>query len=415
MIRSAEAIVVGGGIAGVCIAHALAVRGLRQVVLVEKDALASGATGRSSALVRMHYTNEWEARLAWASFPVFRDWQDRMGGRAVFTRTGFLAVVAPPYAEHLRRNVEMLRGLGINTQVLTPEEVRELQPFMRVDDVGAAAWEPDSGYASPADVVDGYRRRAEELGVQVLGWTPVTAITRRGSRVEGVRTKSGEIASPVVVLAAGAWTPRLGRDLGVELPARVKGVDTVLVRRPAELAAPHVTVIDNILGTYCRPEGGGLTLVGVPCHAWDLDPDAPSLSLPATAAPEGARILTHRIPAMEHATLARGYRAFDAYSADRHPILGAVPGLDGLYVATAFSGSGFKIGPAVGTGLAELILDGHARTVDISPFALQRFTDGRTLEDRYPYATRPDHREPSQTDSISPLVAGSRDSARTSG
>jgi glycine/D-amino acid oxidase-like deaminating enzyme len=105
-------------------------------VLVEKDALASGATGRSSALVRMHYTNEWEARLAWASFPVFRDWQDRMGGPAVFTRTGFLAVVAPPYAEHLRRNVQMLRGLGINTQVLTPEEVRELQPFMRVDDVG---------------------------------------------------------------------------------------------------------------------------------------------------------------------------------------------------------------------------------------------------------------------------------------
>jgi sarcosine oxidase, subunit beta len=415
MTRTAEVIVVGGGIAGVCIAHALAVRGLRRVVLVEKDALGSGVTGRSSALVRMHYTNEWEARLAWASFPVFREWPERMGRPGVFTRTGFLNVVAPAYAEHLRRNVEMLRGLGINTQALAPEEVRELQPFMRVDDVGAAAWEPDSGYASPADVVDGYRRRAEELGVQVLQWTPVTGILRRGARVHGVTTASGEIASPVVVLAAGPWTLRLCRDIGIELPARVKGVDTVLVRRPAELAAPHVTVIDNILGTYYRPESGALTIVGVPCQGWDLDPDATSTSLPPTAAPEAARILTHRIPAMERATLARGFRAFDGYSTDRHPILDAVPDIDGLFVATAFSGSGFKIAPAVGTCMAELILDGHAHTVDIAPFALQRFTEGRTLEGAYPYARRRDHVDPREADTPSHLVAGSPDPARSSG
>ena len=393
-IRSAEAIVVGGGIAGVCIAHALAARGLRQVVLLEKDALGSGATGRSSALVRMHYTNEWEARLAWASFPVFRDWTDRMGGPAVFTRTGFLNVVAPAYADHLRRNVDMLRGLGVNTRTLAPGEVRELQPFMKVDDMGAAAWEPDSGYASPDDVVQGFRRGAEALGVQVQPWTPVTGLLRRGTRVHGVATPGGEITSRVVVLAAGAWSGRLCRDVGVALPARVKGIDTVLVRRPPELQAPHVAVIDNALGTYYRTESSALTLVGIPCQAWDLDPDAPAATLPTGAAGEAARILTHRMPAMERATLARGYRAFDLYSADRHPILGAVPGVEGLYVATAFSGSGFKIGPAVGLGMAELILDGHAGTVDLAPFALTRFAEGRTLEGPYPYAKRPDHVEP---------------------
>src|SRR4029077_19952916 len=122
MTSTADVVVVGGGVNGVSIAHALAGRGVR-VVLVEKGALASGASGRSSALVRMHYTNEWDARLAWASFPVFKHWSDLMGGPSVFTHTGFVNVVAPPYVENLRRNVEMLRGIGVNTVALTVAEL----------------------------------------------------------------------------------------------------------------------------------------------------------------------------------------------------------------------------------------------------------------------------------------------------
>src|SRR5215468_2423550 len=114
MTRTADAVVIGGGVNGISIAYALAARGVK-VVLVEQGALASGASGRSSALVRMHYTNEWDARLAWASFPVFTHWPELMGGPAVFTRTGFVNVVGPEYADHLRRNVEMLRGVGVNT------------------------------------------------------------------------------------------------------------------------------------------------------------------------------------------------------------------------------------------------------------------------------------------------------------
>jgi sarcosine oxidase subunit beta len=394
MAETADVVVVGGGVNGASIAHALAARGVRRVVLVEQAALASGASGRSSALVRMHYTNEWDARLAWASFPVFRDWPEVMGGPPVFTRTGFLNVVGPEYADHLRKNVEMLRELGIDTVALSPGELREVQPFVNVDDVGAAAYEPESGYASPADVVTGLARRARELGARVLEWTTVTAIARQESRVTGVLTSAGPIEAPAVVVAAGAWAPRLCRAVGVPLPARVKGIDTVLVTRPPELARPHMTVIDNVQGSYFRPESGALTIVGVPCQAWDLDPDATGAGLPPDAPAWGAQILMHRIPAMERATLARGFRAFDCYSADRHAILDRVPGLDGLYLATAFSGSGFKIAPAVGTCMAELILDGRARTVDIAAFGLQRFADGRPLEGPYPYAPRADHAEP---------------------
>src|SRR2546430_7626501 len=175
--------------------------------------------------------------------------------------------------------------------------------------------------------------------------------------------------------------------MGLEIPARVKGIDTVVVTRPAEPGEPHVIFIDNVRGSYFGPESGILPIVGVPGQDWALDPDAP-LSLPPEAPAVGAQILTHRIPTMERATLARGYRAFDCYSHDRHAILGRVDGLDGLYLATAFSGSGFKIAPAVGMCLAEVILDGRAKTVDIGPFSLNRFAAGRSPEGPHPSPSR---------------------------
>src|SRR6266849_10007959 len=145
MADTADVVVVGGGVNGASIAWALASRGVKRVVLSEQGALASGASGRSSALVRMHYTNEWDARLAWASFPVFRNWTELMGGPGVFTRSGFVNVVAPEFAERLHRNGEMLKGLGVNTTAITAAELLELQPFANVDDIGAAAYEPESG------------------------------------------------------------------------------------------------------------------------------------------------------------------------------------------------------------------------------------------------------------------------------
>jgi sarcosine oxidase, subunit beta len=387
---TADVVVVGGGVNGVSIAYALAARGVARVVLCEQAALANGASGRSSALVRMHYTNEWDARLAFASFPVFKHWPEIMGGPAVFTHTGFVNVVAPAYADALRKNVQMLRGIGVNTTAMTPGELHDLQPFANVDDLGAAAWEPDSGYADPAGTVEGFRRRASELGAQILQWTPVRKILRSESRVIGVETSAGRIAAGAVVVAAGAWAPRLCREIGIELPARPKGLDTVQVERPPALAEPHVIFIDNVLGTYFRPESRIRTIVGVPCQDWDVDPDAPMVLAPGAAA-IGAQMLTHRIPAMEGATLARGYRAVDCYSRDRHAILGRVDGIDGLYLATAFSGSGFKIAPAVGVCMAEMILDGRAKTVDIDAFGLRRFAEGKSPEGPYPYAPRRDH------------------------
>ena len=397
MADTADVVVVGGGVIGTSIAFALASAGVKRVTLLEKGALASGASGRSSALIRMHYVNEEDARLAWASFPVFRDWRERMGGPPVFTQTGFVAVVGHRDSAALRANVEMLKKIGIDTTALSPAELKTLQPFVNVDDVGAAAYEPASGYASPAEVVEGFRRQAQARGAHILQWTPATRIVRRESAVVGVETATARIDAGAVVVAAGAWAPRLCREIGIALDARPKALDTMLVTRPPEIAKPHMVVIDHVLGTYFRPEGDAQTIVGVPCQVWDIDPDTMPTGLPPSAPVEGAQMLTHRMPPMEGAALSRGYRAFDCYSADRHAILGSVSGIDGLYLATAFSGSGFKIAPAVGACLAELITEGRARTVDISAFRPERFAEGRPIAGRHPYAPRRDHVEPTRS------------------
>src|SRR5262249_59744334 len=145
----------------------------------------------------------------------------------------------------------------------------------------------------------------------------VTQVIRKESRVSGVETSAGRIDAGHVIVAAGAWSARLCREFGLELPARPKAIDTVAVTRPPELAKGHMVFIDNVQGNYFRPEGGGLTLVGVPCQERDIDPDTLSSGLSAQAADLGAQLLMHRIPVMQRATLSRGSKAFDGYSADR--------------------------------------------------------------------------------------------------
>ena len=388
MTDTADVVVVGGGVIGTSIAWALSARGVKRVTLVEQGALASGASGRSSAIVRMHYTTEANARLALASLPLFTHWSDVFGGAPVFTPTGFMALVGGGDVDALDRNVAMLQRIGVKTSRLTRDDINELQPMVALDDLGGAAYEPDGGYASPADVVEGFARGAGRHGARMLAWTRVARLVRHQSRVIGVDTSRGRIEAGAVVVATGAWAGPLCRAAGVEVPVRPQAIDTAAVQRPPGLAAPHMTLIDHVLGTYFRPESGTMTLVDLPCSE-AIDPDAASTSVPPDAPAVAAQLLTRRFPAMADASFIRGYRAFDGYSPDHHAILGRVEGLEGLYLATAFSGSGFKLAPAVGVCLAELVTEGQAKTVDIRPFRPGRFAEGRRVEARDPYTPAP--------------------------
>jgi sarcosine oxidase subunit beta len=385
LTRTADVVVIGAGVQGASLAYHLAVRGVRVTVL-ERTVIAAGATGRSSGVVRMHYDLAAEARLAWASYPWFRDWGERIGGDCGFTRTGFLWLEPAANARLLRANVAMQQGLGIETRVVEADEIRCLVPALTVDDGDVAAWEPGSGYADPASAASGFLRAAHEHGAALVQGAEVTGIQVAGGRVSGVETTRGSIAAPVVINAAGAWAARVAALAGLDIPVSVWRHDIAYLGAPPSVPLPFPVVADMANLMYFRPEGRDLVLVGLEDH----NPlgDSPDRDT-STAAPGFAdRVVdrvTRRLPGLVEGTYHAEHSGQDGLTPDQRPILGSA-GPDGFYLDCGHSGTGFKTSPAVGLGMAELILDGAATTVDLAPFDLGRFEAGRLLRGKHAYA-----------------------------
>jgi sarcosine oxidase subunit beta len=379
MSEAVGVVVVGGGVMGCSIAFHLAERGV-DVMVLERGTVCSGMTARSGALVRMHYTNQPEARMALCGLGYFRDWRERVGGWCGFTVTGFVTLVGPDDAERLRRNVAMLRGIGVETEVVEPADLAAEHPELDLRGVGLAAVEPGSGYADPVATTFAFASRAVDLGARIRQGVGVRAIRTAGGRVIGLDTSEGEVGADAVVLACGPWVDPLARTAGFDLGITPERSQLAFFRRP-EAARRHPVVIDGVLGTYFRPHGGELSLVGVEA-GHRIDPGAIEREVEGydhgAVAPALERV-TRRVPSFAKADFVRGHRGIYDTSPDARAVLDRAPGVEGLYLAGGFSGTGFKKSPAVGACMAELIAEGRAATVDITPFRLSRFAEGQPI------------------------------------
>lgn len=381
MADTADVIIIGAGVQGASLAFHLAQRGVKALVL-EKRFVAAGATGRSSGLVRMHYDFEVDSRLAWESFQYFRDWKERVGGDCGFTRTGFIQIVAREHEAALRASVAMHQSIGIPSLIVTADDVKRLAPSFATDDFDVAAYEPESGYAMPSDTAAALMSAARARGARLVQDCAVTAIQTSGSKVIGVESTQGSFSGPIVVNAAGAWAAPINGMVGLEIPYDTWRHDTMFVLRPPALGRMHPTVIDFPHEQYFRPEGG-LTLVGLE----DGNPLGESPESDADHAKPGfveraIDRICRRIPALEQGSLHSAHGGYDGITPDQHPLLGQA-GPDGFYLDCGHSGTGFKTSPAVGLCMSELILDGSARTVDISRLAPNRFAEGNPVKGVY--------------------------------
>lgn len=386
MSERADVVVVGAGVQGASLAFHLARRGV-DVAVVERDVVGAGATGRSSGLVRMHYDVESEAVLAHRSLPYFQRWAELVGaGDPGFVRTGFLQFVWPGFADTLRANVAMHRRIGIDARVVGPDEVAALCPGVVVDDVKAAAYEPESGYADPTGTAAGFISAARRDGARFLGGRRTTRILVDGDRVSGIETDAGRIDAGVVVLAAGAWSAPLAATAGLVVPIEAWRHDTAYFGLPAGRHASHVpVVIDLPNGIYFRPEGVEMLLVGLESHnEVGGSADRPLLGVHEGAVEAMIGAVCARLPWMASGDLRTSHGGQDGITPDEHMILGPA-GPDGLYLQVGFSGTGFKIAPATGAAIAELILDGRTTIADISEFGLERFATGRAISAPHPY------------------------------
>jgi len=217
MSNTADVIIIGGGVQGSSLAFHLAQRGTKVIVL-ERQFIGAGATGRSSGLVRMHYDTEVDSRLAWVSFEYFRNWKEMVGGDCGFTRTGFIQIVESKHVEALKANVMMHQQIGIPALLVTAEDVKRLAPGLITDDIEIAAYEPESGYAMPSDTANALMNAARVKGARLIQDCVVNRIRTAGGKITGVETSQGFFSAPVVVNAAGAWADQFNKMVGLDLP-----------------------------------------------------------------------------------------------------------------------------------------------------------------------------------------------------
>ena len=383
--RTADVVIIGAGVMGASIAFHLAKRKAGKIVVIDKDHVGRGGSGRSSALIRMHYSYPPEVQLALISLRMFERWQELVGEPGDFRRTGFIRIVHPHETERLKQNVEMQQKLGVKVRLITRAELRDREPDWNVDEVELAAYEPDSGYGDGAGVANDFLSRARDLGATYWPRTQALAFRVDGGKVRGVLTDHGEIAAPIVVAATGPWTRPLFEQVGYDLPIETEYHQVAILKNAPGMKGGGCACIDSVTATYFRSDGQDKFLVGDFYGQRPVDPD----NFPQRASDESLEEIieraSRRIPKLPNAEVMRGVTGVYDMTPDSRPLLGEIPGISGLYVCAGFSGMGFKISPAIGLVMSELLLDGRGRTVDLSAFRPGRFAEGQPIRAEFEY------------------------------
>jgi sarcosine oxidase subunit beta len=384
-MRTADVVVVGAGANGASTAFFLSTLGIRDVLVVERRHVAAGATGKSGALVRMHYTNETETRLALASLDVFRNFDAIVGGDCGFEAVGFVQLVGPEYADALRRNVARQQRVGVETREIALAEVPALLPGVDLAGIGAAAYEPGSGFADPTATAHAFVEAARRGGATIRTHCEARRILVDRGRVTGVETSAGPVATRAVVVAAGAWSPPLLNPLGLDWGLQPYRIQVSIFRWPAGFTHRHPAVIDATQKAWFRPEGRAATLIGVELGSAHADPEKYDEPVDAAYVAGCRAALAARFPAFEDASMHGGWAGMIMMSPDGRPVIDRVPSIEGLWVMAGDSGTSFKTSPAIGRGLAEWIARGAPVSVDLAPFSARRFAEGRLWRDEDHY------------------------------
>jgi len=381
--------VVGGGVIGASVAFHLTRLGCRRVVVLERGQLATGATSRSSGILRTHYSvpiNVRVARAALDTFERFREVLDDPEADCGFARPGYL-IVAPPgsASDAVRRSIAMQRGLGVEAGLVDRPQARALHPWLKLDDIDAIGFEAEAGFADPYLTTTSFARAARRGGATIRLDTAVTGVLRQGNRIAGVRTAAGEIAAGMVVCAMNVWSGMLARWLGIELPLSITRhhIASFAADAPYTAALPVVKDLASVGKLYLRSVSASHILVGTGEEGETIaDPDLPDADIPLDWVAQQGAELAHRMPRFAEGRYVTSWSGLYDTTPDWNPVLGPVPGLDGLLVAFGFSGHGFKLSPTIGRMLAQAAL-GQTPDIPLAPYRITRFAENDLVVGAY--------------------------------
>ncbi len=367
--RTANVVIIGAGAIGCSVAYHLGLRGAKDVVVLEQEFVGSGTTSKAAGGIRVQFPTEVEIQFSMESLQFFQRFHEEMGVNPHLRQVGYLFLLGTEQdVEQYNRQIALQSQYGLDVRLITPQDAKAIVPQLRVDDLLAAVYSPQDGYADPHTVVQGYAARARECGVKILEQTEVTGVHRQGDRVVGVETTSGPIETRLVVNAAGPWARRVAEMVGATVPVYPRRRHIFVTEPFPDFVNPSPLVIDRTSGFYCRTEGRSILMS--PGDVQEVQ--GYKVSIDWSMAEEAARKAVHRVPVLERAGIMSGWAGLRPLTPDEHAIIDYLPGIEGCLCAIGFCGHGFQHSPVAGKVVAGMILDGQPST-DISALSFARF------------------------------------------
>lgn len=377
MMPRPDVLIVGAGITGLSLALELARTGAGSVAVLERQQPGAGASGRSGGIVRVHNADLEEAKLARTGLRRFREWSDHVGGDCGLQSCGLVVIPTLGAEAALARRTEGLREAGVDTRMVGADQASAIDPALRLPDgVTHVAYEPDAGCVDANLAVRTLADAARRHGVEIRCGCEVQAILHLGDRVVGVQTTAGSVQADTIVIAAGTRSHDLLLTVGIDLGLQLGLARVAVYPAPPARPWPHPVVIDEAESSWFRPFCGGATLAGVERHPGPVQSGDAETAADVAFIRSADRALSARFPVMAGVTARGRWAGTFATSPDGRPAIGAVDAVDGLYVIAGDGGTSFKTAPAIGIGLAELILQQGPHEVDLRAFAPARLVTG---------------------------------------
>ena len=384
MTQTADYLIIGGGLYGCSIAYHLALQGAKKVVLLERNEICQAATSKSCAIVRTHYSVEANLVHAVESLKVFEAFDEQVGGDIGFQRTGYLILGPEDHREPMLEVFNKQNEQGIDTRVIDANEAKQLHPLLQLEDVDVIGYDTRTGYCDPYLATTAFAKRARDLGVDIQTGIQVQDLQAEGM-IKSVITYSETYETPHLLLAAGGWNAKLASAIGIEVPLELSRhkVITLRINEDYLKSWPIIKDLTSPDKIYFRPDSGGVVLIGTGDHGDPIeDPDLLTDEVDYNHIERIGVLMKNRMPAFAEANYVNGWTGPYDITPDWNPIVGKVPGPEGIFIAVGFSGHGFKLAPTLGESLASLVL-GKTPRLPIDMYSFSRFQEGSPLHGAY--------------------------------
>jgi sarcosine oxidase subunit beta len=378
---SYDVVIIGGGSHGLAAAYYLTrEHGIKNVAVLEKSYIGSGAAGRNTTILRSNYKTPEGARFYDASVKLYEQLSKELNFNLLFSQNGHLTLAHSDRAMFVMANrAEVNRLHGIDSRLIYPDEIAKLAPAMQVHNPDAvwpiqgALYHPPGGVIRHDAVVWGFARGADRGGAEIHPYTEVTGVNRANGKVTGVRTNRGEVSAPVVLNCTAGWSSLISDMAGVQMPITTH-ILQALVTEPMKPLL-DVVIVSSQMHVYISQTDRGEFLMGAEIEPWTTYRMQGTLNF----LQEVSRHALELFPQLERARILRSWAGLCDLSPDYSPILGKTE-VEGFHVSSGWGTYGFKAAPIVGKTLAELAATGKTPEL-IEPFKLERFYEDKLVSE----------------------------------